>query len=76
MEAEVKAIGTCRIRLNTYFDLDLVNTLFVPSIRRNLISVSKLNRSGYTFNFDNGCFTFIIILLLVAWVLLLMVFTN
>lgn len=42
VEAEVKAIGTCRIRLSTNFDLDLVNTLFVPSIRRNLFFVPKL----------------------------------
>ena len=31
--------------------------LFVPSISRNLVSLSKLDVAGFSFKFGNGCFS-------------------
>lgn len=53
----MNAIGAFRIRLSATFDLDLVNTPFVLTIRTNLISISKNDRCSYIFNFGNGCFS-------------------
>jgi hypothetical protein len=43
VEAEVKVIGDLAIELDDGFVLNLNNVLFVPSLRRNLISVSCLD---------------------------------
>jgi hypothetical protein len=43
VEAEVKAIGDLVIELDDGFVLNLNNVLFVPSLRRNLISISCLD---------------------------------
>jgi len=34
-----------------------MDTFYVPSITRNLISLSKLDIVGYSFKFGNGCFS-------------------
>lgn len=34
--------------------LKLVNTTYIPSIRRNLVSTSILDKCGFTFSFRNG----------------------
>jgi len=34
-----------------------MDTFYVPSIVRNLISLSKLDVVGYSFKFENGCFS-------------------
>jgi len=34
-----------------------LDTFYVPSISRNLISLSKLDVAGYSFKFGNGCFS-------------------
>jgi len=34
-----------------------LETLYVPSLSRNLVSLSKLDVTGYFFNFGNGCFS-------------------
>ncbi|KAJ9557218.1 hypothetical protein OSB04_011832 [Centaurea solstitialis] len=47
-KVKVKAIGTFRLLLKTGFYLDLVETFIVPSFRRNLISVSCLDKFGYS----------------------------
>ncbi|GJY96403.1 hypothetical protein Tco_0513313 [Tanacetum coccineum] len=56
MKAPIKGVGTYRLKLDTRFHLDLMNTLYVPSISRNLISISRLDVSGYTFSGGNGRF--------------------
>ena len=33
-----------------------METLYVPSLSRNLVSSSKLDITGYSFDFVNGCF--------------------
>ena len=56
-KAPVKAIGTYRLNLCSDYVLDLCQTLYVPSISRNLISVSALDKVGYSFEFGNGNFS-------------------
>ena len=57
VKAPVEAIGTYRLILDTGHHLDLFQTLYVPSVSRNLVSLSKLDTIGYTFKFGNGCFS-------------------
>jgi len=53
----VEAVRTYRLILDTGYHLDLMDTFYVPSITRNLISLSKLDVVGYSFKFGNGCFS-------------------
>jgi hypothetical protein len=53
IEAEVKAIGELPLELNNGFILHLHNVLYVPSLSRNLISVSCLDDDGYDCQFGN-----------------------
>jgi len=53
----VEAVGTYRLILDTRYHLDLMDTFYVSSITRNLISLSKLDVAGYSFKFGNGCFS-------------------
>ena len=54
---EVEAIGKFRLLLKTGLYLDLNETFIVPSFRRNLISISALDKSGYSCSFGNGKFS-------------------
>lgn len=56
-KAPVEAIGTFRLILDSGYQLDLCQTLYVPSISRNLISVSVLDKFGYSFEVGNGNFS-------------------
>ena len=49
----VEAIGTFRLHLKTRFYLDLFETFFVPSFRWNLISISSLDKFGFSYSFGN-----------------------
>jgi hypothetical protein len=53
VEAEVEAIGELLLELNNDFILHLHNILYVPSLSRNLISVSCLDDDGYNCQFGN-----------------------
>ena len=57
---EVEAIGTFRLLLKTGFYLDLEETFVVPSFRRNLVSVSGLDRFGYACSFGNRQFSLLL----------------
>ena len=57
MKALVEGIGTYRLVLDTGYHLDLYQTLYVPSVSMNLISVSKLDTIGFSFKIGNGCFS-------------------
>ena len=57
VKAPVEAVGTYRLILDSGRHLDLVETYYVPSLSRNLVSLSKLDKTGYSFNFGNGCFS-------------------
>ena len=56
MKAPVEAIGNFRLVLSTGFHLDLENTLYVPTVSRNLISLSKLDLDGFSSYTGDGCF--------------------
>lgn len=57
MKAPVEAVGTYRLILDTGRHLDLSDTFYVPSLSRNLVSLSKLDVAEYAFNFGNECFS-------------------
>jgi len=42
----VEAIRTYRLILDVVYHLDLFQTLYVPSVSRNLVSLSKLDKAG------------------------------
>ena len=50
----VEAIGTFRLQLKNGFYLDLFETFVVPSFRRNLISISNLDKFGFSCSFGNN----------------------
>jgi hypothetical protein len=56
-KASVEAIGRFSLELSTGFKLNLEDTLYVPSLGRNLISVSKLDNDGFRLSFGQGCFS-------------------
>ncbi|KAM1502254.1 hypothetical protein ACFXTO_027626 [Malus domestica] len=55
--AVVEFIGTVRIKLESGFSLDLENVCYVPSIRRNLVSVSQLVKKDFVFSINNSGFS-------------------
>ncbi|KAL3652409.1 hypothetical protein CASFOL_002090 [Castilleja foliolosa] len=54
---EVEAIGHFRLLLRTGFYLDLKDTFVVPSFKRNLISISLLDKFGYLCSFGDNKFS-------------------
>ena len=52
-ERHVEAVGTLRLILKSGFNMYLKDTLYVPSITRNLISVPKLLFHDYEFMFGD-----------------------
>jgi hypothetical protein len=46
-EAEVEPIGELSLEISNGFTLHFHNVLYVPSMRRNLISVSCLDDDGF-----------------------------
>ena len=56
VKASVEAIRTYCLILDTRHHLHLFQTLYVPSISQNLISLSRLDSVGYSLKFGNGCF--------------------
>jgi hypothetical protein len=53
VEAKVEAIGELPLQLNNCFMLHLHNGLYVPSLSRNLISISCLDDDGYSCQFGS-----------------------
>nr|XP_033509199.1 uncharacterized protein LOC117274087 [Nicotiana tomentosiformis] len=56
MKAPIEGIRTYHLIIETGRHLDLLHTLYVPSVSRNLISLSRLDVSGFNLKFGNGCF--------------------
>ena len=50
VKALVETVETYCLKLNTRDHLDLLETLYVPSLSRNLVSLSKLDATRYSFN--------------------------
>ena len=57
VKVPVVATGTFRLFLDTHCCIDLFQTLYIPSISRNLVSMSKLDLEGYFFSFRNRRFS-------------------
>src|SRR3954466_3505381 len=53
---KVEAITQFRLLLSTSHYLEMKDTFVVPSFRRNLVSVSVLDKSGFYCSFGNGIF--------------------
>ena len=56
MKAPIEGMRTYRLVLNTGCHLDLLQTLYVTSLSRYLVFVSKLDVIRFTFKIGNGCF--------------------
>ncbi|KAK3015385.1 hypothetical protein RJ639_005886 [Escallonia herrerae] len=56
-KTQVEVVGTLRLVLESGFNLDLVDIVYVPSMTRNLISVSRLDAYGFSFKFENKGFS-------------------
>ena len=54
VKAPVETVETYCLKLDTRLRLDLLETPYVPSLSRNLVSLSKLDVTAYSFNFGNG----------------------
>ena len=50
----MEVVGDVSLKLVNGFVLVLKDVLFVPSLQRNLISVSRLDKDGYGCHFENG----------------------
>ncbi|CAL9015427.1 unnamed protein product [Prunus brigantina] len=58
-KVQVDFIGVVRIELIFGFVLELEDVVYVPTMRKNLISVARLVKSKFTLNFDDfGCSIF------------------
>src|SRR5688572_23413784 len=53
-QADVEAVGDVHLELDTGFIIILRDVLYVPSLHRNLISVSCLDKDGYSILFGDG----------------------
>ena len=53
VKAPVEAIETYHLKLDAEHHLDLLETLYVRSLSRNLLSLSKHDVTGYSFYFGN-----------------------
>ena len=54
LKVGVIAVGTYLLLLETGHRMDLLNTFYVPSISRNLVSSSKLDATRYSVLFSSG----------------------
>ena len=76
VKTPVEAIETYCLKLDTRHHLDLLETHYVPSLSRNLVSLSKLDVIGYSFNFGNGWFILFKHNHLIGTGILVMVYIN
>ncbi|CAL9098515.1 unnamed protein product [Musa textilis] len=60
LKAKVVSVGTYRLRLETGHLMDLIETCYVPTISRNLVSLSRIDELGYCLSFGNGKLRYIL----------------
>ena len=53
VQVKVEFIGVVKLSLESGFSFVLENTVYVPTMRLNLIIVSKLDTFGFSFKFGN-----------------------
>jgi len=56
VEAKVEAIETLQFELHSGYTLRLLDVLYVPSIQRNLVSISKLDHDRFSCTFGNNIY--------------------
>ena len=56
MKFKIISVGTCRLIIDIRFKLYLHDVFYVPSVFRNLVSLSKLDLEGFSFIFMNSNF--------------------
>ena len=76
VKASVEIVEIYCLKLNTGHRLDLLETPYVPSLSRNLVSLSKLDVTTYSFNFGNECFNLFKHNHLIGTGILVMVYIN
>ena len=76
VKAPVETVETYCLKLETRLRLDLLETPYVPSLSRKLVSLSKLDVTAYSFNFGNGCFNLFKHNHLIGTGILVMVYIN
>jgi hypothetical protein len=54
VQADVEAVGDVHLELDTGFVLILRDVFFIPTLQRNLISVSCLDNDGFNCHFGDG----------------------
>ena len=59
ISSQVDSVGTYRLVLKSAFVLELERTFYIPSFSKNLISVSRLIPSGFSFSFVGSTFSLI-----------------
>jgi len=72
----VEAVGTNCLILDTKYHLDLMDTFYIPSITRILISLSKLDVTGYSLSLGMVVSVCLSILVALDLVHFLMVYIN
>ena len=76
LKVGVIVVGTYRLLLETGHRMDLLNTFYVPSISRNLVSLSKLDATGYYVLFSSGQLSLMLNLLQLVLVFYVMVYIK
>ena len=66
VQAEVEAVGDISLELADGFILFLRDILYVPSLHRNLISMSRLDKDGFECHFGHGKCAFGVIMLVLV----------
>lgn len=54
MTCQIKGIGTIKIRMSDGVEITLTDVMYVPELKRNMISLGTLDAVGYTFKAFNG----------------------
>ena len=57
LKVKVISVGTYRLRLEMGHLMDLVDICYVPTISRNLVSLSRIDELGYWLSFGSGKFS-------------------
>jgi hypothetical protein len=50
----VRGVGTSTFQIDSYMELQLKKVLYVPGMKRNLVSISALEEKGYKITFSGG----------------------
>jgi len=76
VKAPVEAVGTYRLKLDIRHHLDLLETLYVPNLSRNFVSLSKLKVTRYFFNLVMDVSVYLSIIISLVLVFSVMVYIN